>query len=497
MKVARSTKGMVVAAHALAAEAGREILSEGGNAVEAAVAVSLALGVVEPHASGLGGGGFMLISPAGSLARTEVLDGRGRVSSLAAEDYIYPRRVMLPWTPKTGPMSATIPGLGRLLELALKKHGRKVPLARLARRAIALAADGFEVGEVFAYCSSLFEGTVRSSPECARIFYNNGSRCKPGERLVQPDLARALRIVAERGFESCYTGEIGLAMARAINASGPVWGRDDLAKYEVRVRAPLGADLAGHRVATNPPPSRGGAGILQTLRRWDADPVALARTIRAIFRELEPLIGDPDAVPVDLAKLVEGPQGPTPGGGTSHFVVVDAEGTVVSVSQTIAHFFGSGVVAPGYGILLNDDISDMERKPGFPNSIGPNRRPVTNMAPTTVFKEGRPRLSLGTPGSVRIFPAMAQVIGNVLFQGMDLERAVAAGRVHWEENRFFFEGDLDPEVRARAKRELDQPVDERRKQDLFFGGVHAVEILEDGTIVGVADPRREGVALPL
>jgi gamma-glutamyltranspeptidase/glutathione hydrolase len=497
MKVARSKKGMVVAAHPLAAEAGREALAEGANAVEAAVAVSLALGVVEPQASGLGGGGFMMVSPSGAIGKTEVIDGRGKLSSLAAEDYIYPKRVMLPWVPKTGPMSATVPGLARILDVALKKYGRKTPLQKLARRAIALASDGFEVGEVYVYCSSLFEGTVRATPECAKTYYNNGVRFKPGERLVQRDLARTLRLVAERGFDSCYTGEVGLALTRAANSTGPVWGRDDLAKYEAKVREPLWADVAGHRIATTPPPSRGGAGIVQALLRYDKDPVKLAPTLRSIFRELDPLVGDPDVMKVDLSKLVEGPQGPPPGGGTSHFVVVDGEGTVVTMSQTIGHFFGSGVVAQGYGILLNDDISDMERKPGHPNSIGPNKRSVANMAPTIVFKQGRPRLALGTPGSVRIFPAMAQVVGNVLHQGMDLEQAVAAGRIHWEDNRFFFEGDLSDEVRARAKKELDQPVDERRKQDLFFGGVHAVEIQDDGTIVGVADPRREGVALPL
>ncbi len=497
MKVARSKKGMVVAAHPLAAEAGREALAEGANAVEAAVAVSLALGVVEPQASGLGGGGFMMVSPSGAIGKTEVIDGRGKLSSLATEEYIYPKRVMLPWVPKTGPMSAAVPGLGRILDAALKKFGRKVPLQKLARRAIALASDGFEVGEVYVYCSALFEGTVRTTPECAKTYYNGGVRFKPGERLVQRDLARSLRIVAERGFDSCYTGEVGLALTRAANATGPVWGRDDLARYEAKVREPLWADVAGHRIATTPPPSRGGAGIIQALLRYDPDPVRLAPTLRSIFRELDPLVGDPDVLPVDLSKLVVGPKGPPPGGGTSHFVVVDGEGTVVTMSQTLGHFFGSGVVAQGYGILLNDDLSDMERKPGHPNSVGPSKRSVANMAPTIVFKQGRPRLALGTPGSVRIYPAMAQVIGNVLHQGMDLEQAVAAGRIHWEDNRFFFEGDLPDDVRARAKRELDQPVDERRKQDLFFGGVHAVEIQDDGTIVGVADPRREGVALPL
>jgi gamma-glutamyltranspeptidase/glutathione hydrolase len=494
MRVARSKKGMVVAAHELAAAAGREALEEGANAVEAAVAVSLGLGVVEPFASSLGGGGYMMVAPRGQASETVVVDGRGKLSSLAGEDYIYPNEVMLPWCPKTGPMSVAVPGLGRMLDAALKKWGAGVSLAKLVRRAIELAGGGFEVGNVFVYCSALFEGTVRSSPECAKIYLRNGARYRSGERLLQKDLAGTLETVAEQGFEAVYTGEIGRAMMATMNATGQVWGAEDLANYTVIERKPLWAEVAGHEVATNPPPSRGGAGIIQALLRYDKDRVKLAPTIRSIFRELHPLIGDPERMDVDLTKLVERLDAPETGGGTTHFVVVDAEGTIVTMSQTIGHFFGSGVVVDGYGILMNDDISDMERKPGHPNSIGPNKRSVSNMAPTIVFKGNRPRLALGTPGSLRIFPAMAQVIGNVLFDKMDLEAAVSAGRIHWEDNRYFFEGDIDEKVRERARQELDQPVDERRKQDLFFGGVHGVEMLGDGTIVGVADPRREGVA---
>lgn len=488
---------MVVAAHPLAADAGREALADGANAVEAAVAMSLTLGVVEPFASSLGGGGFMMIAPKGEADSTIVLDGRGKLSSLAAEEYIYPKGVMLPWVPKTGPMSVAVPGLGRMLGLALEKYGANVPLERLVRPAINLAANGFNVGEVFVYCSSLFEGTVRATPECAKTFYHEGKRLRPGDKLIQTELARALALVAERGFEVCYTGEIGEAMTRSVNATGPVWGEEDLANYEVKLREPLHADISGYQIATTGPPSRGGAGIIQTLLRYDEDPVRLAPVIRSIFRELHPLVGDPDLMSIDLKKRVEAQGHPSPGGGTTHFVVMDSEGTIVTMSQTIGHFFGSGVVVKGYGIVLNDDISDMERKPGHPNSVGPNKRSVANMAPTIVFRDGRPLLALGTPGSLRIFPALAQVIGNVLYKGMNLEQAVRAGRIHWEEGRFFFEGDIAPEVRSRAHSELDQPVDERRAQDLFFGGVHAIEIEDDGTIVGVADTRREGVAIAL
>ncbi len=500
MKVARSRSGMVVAAHPLAAEAGREILAESGNAVEAAVAVALTLGVVEPQASGLGGGAMMMIAPQGDPKATVFLDGRGRTSSLHAEDYVYPKRVMLPWVPKTGPMSATIPGLGRLLGTALQRYGGKTPLPRLVRRAMQAAADGFPVGEVLIYCSSLFEGTIRHYPEAAKIFYNTGRRFEPGERLVQKDLARTLRLIAERGFEVLYTGEVGIYMTQAVNATGPVWGKEDLAKYEVKIREPLWGEVAGHRIATAPPPSRGGAGILRALESLNSAPSDPAeriafflREIERIFRALDPIIGDPDVMTVDLARVASG-EPHAPGAGTSHFTIVDREGTVVTMSQTIGHFFGSGLVVPGYGILLNDDISDMERKPGHPNSVGPSKRPVANMSPTIVFK-GRPRIALGTPGTVRIFPAMTCVLSNMLHLGMDLESAVAGGRVHWEDGRAFLEGDIPAEVRSRVRVLYGGALDERRARDLFFGGVHAVEITEDGTIVGVADPRRDGVAL--
>src|SRR5215831_15098856 len=368
MKVAKSKMGMVVAAHELAAAAGRQALEDGANAIEAAVAVSLALGVVEPFASSLGGGGYMMVSPLGQASETVVLDGRGKLSSLAEESYIYPNGVMLPWCPKTGPMSVAVPGLGRMLETALKKWGTGTPLARIARPAMNLAADGFEVGNVYCYCSALFEGTVRGTPDCAKNYLKSGARYQPGERLVQKDLAQTLEIVAEAGFETLYTGQIGHAMVTTMNATGPVWGKDDLANYHVIERQPLWADIAGHRVATNPPPSRGGAGIIQALLRYDRDRVKLARTIRSIFGELQPLIGDPANMNVNLERLVERldqPRpdaagqhidGPAPGGGTTHFVVVDSEGTIVSMSQTIGHFFGSGVVVEGYGIVMNDDI---------------------------------------------------------------------------------------------------------------------------------------------
>ena len=502
---------MVVAAHPLAAEAGREILAEGGTAVDAAVAVSLAIGVVEPFASGLGGGGYLLVAPAGDPANTVAVDFRGVTPSIQTEEHFYPKGATLPWTPKIGPSSATVPGLGRALDLALRKWGT-MPPARLAHKAIELADAGFDVGDVFAYVSGLFEGTLRSFPDAARIFLKEGRRYRAGERLIQKDLAKALKRIASAGFEDLSTGEIGRAMTAAANATGPVWGATDLEKYEVKVRAPLLGDVAGARIATMGPPSRGGAGILASLARFERRGLAslghntektipfLAETFRDLFHKLEPVIGDPDVFPVDLKSLDLAPAGSAPisdSPSTTHFTIVDRAGTVVSMSQTIGHFFGSGVVVPGWGILLNDDISDMDRRPGGRNSVGPSRRSVANMAPTIVFKGPRPWLALGTPGSLRIFPAMAQVLANALLYGFDLEKSVAAGRLHWEDETLWLEGDIDGEVRRRVREAWNGRVVERRPRDLFFGGVHAVSIEPDGVITGVADPRRDGVALGL
>jgi gamma-glutamyltranspeptidase/glutathione hydrolase len=509
-KVARSKSGMVVAAHPLAAEAGREILAEGGTAVDAAVAVSLAIGVVEPFASGLGGGGYLLVAPGGDSATTVAVDFRGVTPSIQTEDHFYPQGATLPWTPKIGPSSATIPGLGRALDLALKKWGSGMTAARLARKAIELAEGGFDVSEVYSYVSGLFEGTLRCFPDAARIFLKDGRRYRPGERLLQPELAQALKRVAEAGFEDLFTGEIGRAMTAAANATGPVWGDADLAKYEVKVREPLRGEIAGASIATMGPPSRGGAGILAALARFERRDITkfghntertipfLAETFRDLFHKLEPVIGDPDIFEVNLKELENSGDAPVSGSpGTTHFTIVDRSGTLASMSQTIGHFFGSGVVVPGWGILLNDDISDMDRRPGGRNSVGPSRRSVSNMAPTIVFRGGRPWLALGTPGSLRIFPAMAQVLANAILYGFDLEKSVAAGRLHWEDGTLWLEGDIDGETRRRVREAWTGRVVERRPRDLFFGGVHAVSIEPDGTITGVADPRRDGVALGL
>lgn len=491
---------MVVAAHPIAAEAGLAVLREGGNAVEAGVATSLTLSVVEPQASGLGGGGFMMICPRGRLADTIVIDSRSKISSLLTAQRVYSRGKMLPWVPKTGPMSAGVPGLGRALAWALKKFSGKLKLARLVEPAIGAAEEGFEIGETFRHCANMFEGAIRHYEETCRVFMKNGEQLKPGEKLVQKDLGRTLRLVAEKGFDAVYTGEIGRAMTAAINRTGPVWGEKDLENYAVEIRKPLVKNVLGHDILTTPSPSRGGYGIIHTLLAWSESKPAhhsaehllfLARTWRDLWKFYDRTIGDPAFFDLPSSLLDRAPVGSP---STTHFTIVDREGTIVTSSQTVGHFFGSGITVPGYGVVVNDDLTDMSNRPGTPNSIDASRRPISNMAPTLVAKGGKPFFALGTPGSFRIFSCLSQVVCNVIGYGMGLEAAVADPRAHWEAGTLFLEGGIDPGVIEQVKLKAGMPVDVRGPLDLFFGGVHAAA-MEGSTVLGVADPRRDGVAV--
>lgn len=500
---AESKRGMVVAAHPVAARAGADVLSEGGNSVEAAVAVSLALEVVEPFASGLGGGGFMMVCPRGRIEDTVVIDSRSVVPSLFTPERLHPRGRALPWTPKSGPMSAGVPGLGRALDYALRTYGGRLPLSRLVEPAIRAAEEGFEVSETYRYCAGLFEATLRHFPETCAIFLKDGCLPPVGHRIRQPDLAWTFRRIAEQGFEDLYTGELARRMLAAVNRSGPVWGEKDLEHYRIEVRRPLRASVLGVDLLTTPPPSVGGLGILATLRAWDPKRpgfhspehiLLLWETWKVLWNDLEG-VGDPAYVRAPDSVYRQAGVAAPGSASTTHYVIVDAEGTVVSASQTIQHFFGSGMVVPGAGILINDDLTDMSPRPGTATSIEPGRRAMANMAPTIAALSGRPLLALGTPGSHRIFPVLSQVICNVIGYGMDLEEALEAPRVHWEKGTGFLEGGIPPRVIEEVRARAGCPVTVTPKHDLFFGGVHAAMVRGDGTIEGAADPRRDGVAI--
>lgn len=462
--------GIVTAAHPIAAAAGRDILRAGGNAVEAAVAVSMTLGVVEPFASGLGGGGFMMICPGGRREKLVILDGRGVTSELFKPERFYYKGVPSQALPRTGAMAPPVPGLGRMLALALKDYGGSLALPDILAPAIRAAEAGFETTALYKYATSINEWVLRANPETARIFLHEG-------HVTLPDLARSLRLIARDGFEILYTGEIGRALLAAINATGRVWSDRDLSDYAVKRRDALYGRHRGFDVFTTPPPSRGGRAIIMSLERIarPEEPLHLAEVFNEVIAQVQREVGDPD--------------GGSP--STTHLTVVDDAGTIVALTQTLNHFFGSGFVIPGTGILMADDISEMSRSPGRPNSVGPRKRSATNMAPTIVFKGDAPFLAMGSPGFHRIITAQVQVLLNLIDRGMSLADAVAYPRIHAQEGTIFVEGHTEQPVIDEIKRRATRPVVVRPRRDPYFGGIHAVWFGPDGP-EGAADPRRDG-----
>lgn len=421
------------------------MLRRGGNAVDAAIAVSVALGVVEPFASGLGGGGFMMIWRRGALT---ILDGRSVTPAAYTPERFYPNGVAPPYMPKTGPMAPSIPGLPRMLSTAHREFG-SMALPELVAPAILAAREGFAPGRLFRYAISLNEWVLRANRETARIYL--------ADRIVQPELARTLETLARDGFDAFYDDTL-------LRAMDGIWIADDL-DYKIVRREPVRGRYRDLEIAGMPPPSRGGLGLIGILDRVrdPEDPIHLTEVFHEVISRLDDQVGDSPS--------------------TTHTTIQDGDGTIVCLTQTLNHFFGSGFMISG--VLLNDDVSEMHRAPGHPNSVAPRKRAATNMAPTIIFRDGAPYLAMGSPGFRRIITAEAQVLLNLVHRGLSLADAVARPRLHVERRKIFAEADSPelPALRARARRKLIV----RPARDPWFGGIHAICGTE-----GAADPRREG-----
>jgi len=491
--------GAVVAAHPLAVQAGSRILRQGGNAVDAAVAVSFALNVVEPQASGIGGGGFMLIYPA--QGNPIFIDYREKAPAHCTE-YC-----------KLGGSAVAVPGQLRGMEKALEM-GTKT-LAQLTRPAAELARQGFRVTSVF---SGLLEprlSVLQRSSSMESIFLDKGSPPQPGFKLVQQDLAETLELIGECGADCFYTGPLAQEISAAVQEAGGTLSMEDLADYRVRVLQPLEMKFGQYSILTAPPPSTGGANLLQLLGIWEnlgEGPALgqlsgidyLARAMTYVFRDQDQYMGDPDHVQIPLDMLLgrnylssiarEVAQGRSAAGqkdhgsaSTTNFVTADKEGNVVVVTQTINHFFGAGVAVPGRGIILNNQIADFSPASGSPNAPAPGKTPLSNMAPTIVVRDGRIVLALGSPGAKRIVTALGQVLLMYLEGGLNFREAVQFPRVHTEGGYLHMEGDT---LKKRLE-QLGHQVKPHKELDLYFGGVTGIAWEKDGP-VGAFDPRRDG-----
>lgn len=460
----------VASAHPLATQAGMEVLAAGGNAFDAAVAVSAALAVVEPAGSGLGGGGFWLLHRA-SDGREVMIDGRERAPLAARPDmYLDESGEVVPRRSIDGPLAAGIPGVPAALD-HLARHYGKLPLARSLAPAIRHAREGYAVDDHYRRLAQFRLAALRASPDAARIFLDNGEVPADGHVVRQPELARTLAALAEHGADGFYQGAIAARLVDGMRAAGGIWSLQDLADYRVVERAPVVGEYRGWRIVSAPPPSSGGVALVTMLnilagyeldRLGAADRVHLVvEAMRRAYRDRADYLGDPDFVTVSVARLthpyyaaglragihleratpsellpgrVENPRG----ADTTHFSVLDRDGNRVAATLSINLPFGAGFVPPGTGVLVNNEMDDFSAKPGAPNvyglvgdeanAIAPGKRPLSSMSPS--FIDGpRGVAVLGTPGGSRIITMVLLGMLDVMHGG-DAASAAAVQRYH-------------------------------------------------------------------
>jgi len=525
-------QAMVVAAHPLAVQAGLEMLKRGGNAVDGAITTAAALNAAEPFASGIGGGGFMIIHLAREK-RTTVINFREKAPHLASPAMFKDKgEEEKEWRTSSG-LAVAVPGALAGWDLALRKYGTR-PLAEALAGAIAIAEQGFIVSPTFSSINKdEYERLVKNLPEGSG-YLNEGLPYEPGDRFRNPDLAQTLRFIAANGVKEFYEGEIGRKLVAAVRAKGGIMTAEDLASYRAVELEPLQGTYKDIRILTAPPPASGGLHLIQFLniiegwpvRKWGQNSVPyvhhLSEALRFIFADRERYLGDPDFVSIPVPWLISKdhaaalasrirdsvPLGRYPyeeykheekdAANTTHLCVIDRDGNIVALTQSINDFFGTGIVPERTGFLLNDHMDDFAAAAQSVNAPGPGHRPVSSMGPLILFKNGKPFLALGSPGGARIFSSLTQIVLNVTEFGMPLDEAIEAPRF------FSFSSGGRPgpiAVEARFPQEvitalqaMGQEVEVREAYDKYFGGAQGIMVLRDKKIMhGGADSRRDGV----
>ena len=524
----------IASAHPLATEAGLAILAQGGNAFDAAVAVSAVLAVVEPYGSGMGGGGFWLLHRARD--RHEVMiDGRETAPLAAHRDmYLDGQGQIIPGLSMDGPLAAGIPGQAAALSHLSEQYGR-LPLTTSLAAAIRIAREGFEVSEYYRTMAGFRLEALRRYPQTAAIFLQDGEVPALGQWIIQADLADTLERFAAKGHEGFYRGPTAEALLKAVQANGGIWRQADLDGYHTIERPPIRFDYRGHTIVSAPPPSSGGIALATMLHILAGYPLAdldetahshlLSEAMRRAYRDRAQHLGDSDFVTIPLAQLTDPhygaglaatihPQRATPsellpgpstepgGHHTSHFSILDREGNHVAATLSINYPFGSGFVAAGTGLLLNNEMDDFSASPGTPNAYGlvgaeanaiaPGKRMLSSMTPTFVRAEDSLAI-LGTPGGSRI---ITMVLQGILAhqQGTPLADWIARPRLHHQylPDRLYLEpGALTDETRL-ALQAMGHRLEPLERP---WGNMQAIVWDKVGQRVDAAsDPRGEGQA---
>jgi gamma-glutamyltranspeptidase/glutathione hydrolase len=529
-------KAAIATAHPLATQAGMEILNMGGNAFDAAVAISAALAVVEPYSSGLGGGGFWLLHRAED-GRQIMIDGRETAPSKATKNmYLDKHGEVIPGSSLNGPKAAAIPGVPAGLVHLNDYYGR-LKLQQNLAPAIRYAKEGFPVTELYRQFTQFRLDVLKASPEAARIFLKNNDLPPVGHIIVQPELAETLKLIAEKGRDGFYTGPLAERMVQSVNSNGGIWSTSDLATYRVFERSPVITQYCDVKVISAPPPSSGGIAIAQMLGMLEhfdltfMDNITrkhiIAESMRRAYRDRAAYLGDQDFVEVPVHKLLnldylEGlalsidPERATTseeigemtindyaGADTTHFSVLDSEGNRVSATLSINLPFGSGFVPEGTGVVLNNEMDDFAIRANSPNayglvgdeanSIAPGKRPLSSMTPTFLETEDRVGI-LGTPGGSRI-------ISMVLLGILDF----AEGRLpaSWVEVPRFHHQYLPDEIQfeqngltLQERNGLGNLGHKLAERNRSYGNMQAVLWYKPKALVFAAsDPRGEGEAV--
>jgi gamma-glutamyltranspeptidase/glutathione hydrolase len=535
---ATAEHNMIATVHPIATDAGLAVFHDGGNAVDAAVTAALTLGVVDGENSGIGGGCLILIRTADGIFTA--IDGREMAPAAANKNMFVRDGKPMPTASQTGPLASGVPGALAAYKVALERCG-SIKLDRALAPGIQAAQDGFKISASYAYAVRSEEKNLKNFDGSRAVYFRpDGSPIAAGDRLVQLDLANTYRQIATRGTEYFYRGEVAKKIGDWMAANGGIITAADFEKYEAKIREPLRSTYRGYQIVGFPPPSSGGvhvAEILNILETFDLktiarkDPVEgthiVCEAFKLAFADRAHWLGDSDFVSVprgltskDYAKQLAAKidpkraidveeHGSPPnfsqdvfGRHTTHIAAADAAGNWVAITATVNTTFGSKVIVPGTGVILNDEMDDFSIFPGMPNAFGlvgaennsvaPGKRPLSSMSPTIVLdKGGRPVMTVGAAGGPKIITQVLLAIVRVLDFDQPLAKAVENRRFHhqWRPNVVAYEKGLElPIIEGLRKRG-------HNVEEVDSGGrTQAIAVTRDGKLVGVADPRSNGKA---
>lgn len=523
--------GMVATQEALASDIGLKILKDGGNAVDAAVAVGFALAVTLPRAGNIGGGGFMMVYDA-KQGKTVALDYREKAPSSASRDmYLDKDGNAVSDLSRYHGLAVGVPGTVAGLLKALDDHGT-MSRGQVMAPAIALAENGIEVTAGLSESLEALSDRLQKWQSTKKIFFKpDGSAYQPGELLRQPELAKSLKLIAAKGADGFYKGETARKLVKAVNEAGGNMSLQDLANYKAIARVPVKGDYRGYEIVSMPPPSSGGIHIVQILNILEGYPLKdygqnsaqtihlMSEAMQLAYADRAEYLGDADFIDVpangltsqayaDKLRSLINPNKATPAATikannplpyesdqTTHFSIVDKDGNAVANTYTLNFSYGTGLIAEGTGILLNNEMDDFSAKPGVPNGYGliggdanaveANKRPLSSMSPTLVFKDSKPYIVTGSPGGSRIITTVTQVISNVIDHDMNIAEATHAPRIHdqWLPDEIRIEKALNVDTIKKL-----ESMGHKVSPQSAMGSTQSIMITPNG-VYGSSDPR--------